>query len=188
MKRPLITAAALDYCKTRKKLWLKFFIAFIPAFVVGFVLNCVAFKQDVDIQGNSIAVDIELMFKDFVNVQISAVAILISFSIAIITILVSADNPNIKKLKEKHSTECKVLSNKQPLNLFQVLLSNITYNVFIEVVYLGFLILCIFLQLYVGEEIYKWLMAICVFFIVHVLHILLESVGQMYLTFWKHEE
>jgi undecaprenyl pyrophosphate phosphatase UppP len=188
MKKPLITAAALDYYKTRKKLWLKFLIAFIPALVVGIILNYVAFKQALDINGVSIPVNIGEVFKDFVNVQISAVAILISFFIAIITILVSADNPNIKKLKEKHSTECKKLSNKQPLNLFQVLLSNITYNVLIEVVYLGFLILCIFLQLYFDDEVHKWLMAICVFFIVHILHILLESVGQMYLTFWKHEE
>ena len=71
---------------------------------------------------------------------------------------------------------------------FQVLLSNITYNVLIEVVYLGFLILCIFLQLYVSDGVFTWLMAACVFFIVHILHILLESVGQMYMTFWKYEE
>lgn len=188
MKQLLITAAALDYFKTRKKLWLKFLIAFIPALAVGLVLNFVAFKEVLDANGIPIAVDIRAMFKDFVSVQISAIAILISFSIAIITILVSADNPNIKKLKEKHSTECKAGRDGTPLNLFQVLLSNITYNVLAEVTYLGFLILCIFLPLYVGDVIQKWLMAVCVFFIVHILHILLESVGQMYMTFWKHEE
>ena len=96
MKRPLIMAAALDYCKTRKKLWLKFLIAFIPALTAGVIMNFIAFKQTVDANGNPVIVDIGAMFKDFVNVQISAVAILISFSIAIITILVSADNPNIK--------------------------------------------------------------------------------------------
>jgi len=178
MKRPLILAAALDYYKTRKKLWLKFLVPVILAIATGFCLGNIDFKESVNLGE---------VFRDFVNVQISAIAILISFSIAIITILVSADNPNIKKLKEKISTECKPLNNK-PLNLFQVLLSNITYNVLIEVVYLGFLVVCIFLQLYVGDELYKWLMATCVFFIVHILHILLESVGQMYLTFWKHEE
>lgn len=188
MKRPLITAAALDYFKTRKKLWLKFIIAFIPALAVGLVLNLLTFKEVLDANGVPITADIGAMFNDFVNVQISAVAILISFSIAIITILVSADNPNIKKLKEKHSTECKAGRDQKPLSLFQVLLSNITYNVLAEVVYLGFLILCIFLPLYVGDTVQKLLMAICVFFIVHILHILLESVGQMYMTFWKHEE
>jgi len=178
MRHLLIPTAAIHYIKTRKHLWLKILIAVIPAIGITLCFKYIELKEDVILSD---------VFRDFVNVQISAIAILISFSIAIITILVSADNPNIKKLKEKNSTECKPLNGKS-LNLFQVLLSNITYNVLIEVAYLGFLVVCIFLQLYVGDELYKWLMAICVFFIVHILHILLESVGQMYLTFWKHEE
>ena len=179
MKHSLILTAAFHYYKTRKKLWAKFLVSLIPALTAGIFLNCIPFRQEINFGE---------VFEGFVNVQISAVAILISFSIAIITILVSADNPNIQGLKEKNSTECKKLPNGQSLNLFQVLLSNITYNVLVAVVYLGFLIICIFLQLYVSDEIYKWLMAVCVFFIVHILHILLESVGQMYLTFWKHKE
>ena len=179
MRRSLIMAAAFDYYKTRKKLWLKFLIAIIPALMVGFILNCMDFKPSVNFGE---------IFEGFVNVQISAVAILISFSIAIITILVSADSTNIKKLKERNSRECKEIQKGKPLNLFQVLLSNITYSVLVAVMYLGFLILCIFLRLYVCADVYKWLMAICVFFIIHILHVLLESVGQMYYTFWKHEE
>ena len=179
MLKPIIARAALDYYQTRKRLWLKFCIALVPALVIGIILRYLNFVQNVDFGE---------IFKGFINVQISAVAILISFSIAIVTILVSADNPNVKKLKERNSTECKKLRNGQTLNLFQVLLSNITYNVLVAVVYLGFLIACIFLQLYVCVEVLKWLMATCVFFIIHMLHILLESVGQMYLTFWKHEE
>lgn len=178
MKRLIIPMSALDYLKTRKRIWLKILIALIPALAVGYCLNMFEFKEGVLIAD---------VFKDFVNVQISAIAILISFSIAIITILVSADNPNIKKLKERHSEDCNPL-NEQKLNLFQVLLSNITYNVIIEVVYLIILIFYIFLQLFVPDECYKFLMAISVFFVIHILHILLESVGQMYLTFWKHEE
>jgi hypothetical protein len=180
-------ASAFDYYKTRKKLWLKFLIASIPASIVGIALIYIDFIQRIDAGGNIITVNVGELFKGFVNVQISAVAILISFSIAIITILVSADNPNVKKLKDTDSTGCKKLSNGETLNLFQVLLSNITYNVLVAVIYLGFLIACVFLQLFVGDVTAKWLMAICVFFIVHVLHILLESVGQMYLTFWKYE-
>jgi hypothetical protein len=182
MKAPLITASALDYFRTRKKLWLKFLIAFIPALTAGLCLAYLPFKID-PVTGKA-AVDIADVFKDFVNVQISAIAILISFSIAIVTILVSADNPNIQALKSTNSTECKPIKSKS-LNLFQVLLSNITYNVLVEVLYLGYLIVCIFVQLYFGEAIYKILMAVSVFFIVHILHILLESVGQMYYTFLK---
>lgn len=178
MKRLIIPMAALDYLKTRKNIWLKILVAFVPAVVVGLSLFYIDFNEGVEITD---------IFKDYINVQISAIAILISFSIAIITILVSADNPNIKRLKEMHSTDCKPLNGK-PLSLFQVLLSNITYNVLIEVTYLILLIFCIFLQLFIADNWYKVLMAISVFFIIHILHILLESVGQMYLTFWKYEE
>jgi len=178
----LILAAARDYYSTRKKIWLKILVATIPAIIVGLCLMFISFKSNATT--GKVIVDLGGLFKDFINVQIGAIAILVSFSVAMITILVSADNPNIEKLKETLSTECKP-RNGEALNLFQVLLSNITYNVLIEVLYLVFLIICIFLQLYVGNNIYKWLMSISMFFIVHILHILLESVGQMYLTFWK---
>lgn len=178
MQRMIIPMAAIDYLKTRKKLWLKALIAFVPALATGLVLGLATPKN---------AIIISDVFSDFVNVQISAVAILISFSIAIITILVSADNANISRLKEKHSKDCKPLSST-PLSLFQVLLSNISYNVLVEVLYLGVLIALIFVRMYITDIVCKILMATCVFFVVHILHVLLESVGQMYLTFWKHED
>jgi len=178
MHQMIISVAAFDYLKTRKKLWLKALVAFIPALAAGLVMRFAT--------PNS-AIVISDVFSDFVNVQINTVAILISFSIAIITILVTADNSNITRLKEKHSTDCKPLKGK-PLSLFQVLLSNITYNVLAEVLYLGILIVLVFVRLYISDDVCKDLMAVCVFFVTHILHVLLESVGQMYLTFWKHEE
>lgn len=186
--------SASDYLKTRKNLWLKALVAVVPALAAGLILNFVtpggAPAPGTTTAGaatTSNAINISEVFSNFVNVQISAVAILISFSIAIITILVSADNANITRLKEKSSTDCKPLRGK-PLSLFQVLLSNITYNVLVEVLYLGILIAFIFARLYISDDVCKILMAVCVFFVTHILHVLLESVGQMYLTFWKHEE
>lgn len=178
MRRKLIPTAAFDYLKTRKQLWLKAVVALAPALVVGLILHYITPNS------NIILIDV---FNDFVNVQISTIAILISFSIAIITILVSADNANINRLKEKHSKDCKPL-NGNPISLFQVLLSNISYNVLIEVLYLGILIALVFVRLYISDDVCRILMAICIFFVVHILHVLLESVGQMYLTFWKHED
>jgi hypothetical protein len=89
-------------------------------------------------------------------------------------------------LKEQEVNEgsYKPLEGK-PLTLFQVLLSNITYNVFIEIVYLAILIGFIFLQTVLPVEAIKYLTGISIFFIIHILHVLLESVVQMYLTFWK---
>lgn len=175
--------AAEDYFRTRKKLWLKFMVPALACAVTLFALF--TFVPDTTaVSTGAPNIDIAEVFKEFVNVQIGAVAILISFSIAIMTILVTAENDNMKALKSKESTECKKL-NGQPLSLFQVLLSNITYNILIEVIYLVLLIAFVFVQIFVAKNIVKILMGVNVFFIIHILHVLLESVGQMYLTFWK---
>ena len=50
-------------------------------------------------------IDIETVFSNFVGIQISGIATLVSFLLAIITILVSSDNENIRKLKSKKSNE-----------------------------------------------------------------------------------
>lgn len=178
--KSVIFSAASDYIVTRrfKNHISKILVAGIPGILAWIVLRFVKLNC---------AVKIDEVFSGFVNIQISAIAILISFSIAIITIMVSADNDNIKKIKAMASTECKKLKRTgDDMSLFQVLLSNITYNVFVEAVYLILLIFCIFLQMFIDESVIKIIMAICVSFVVHIFHVLLESVGQMYLTFWKN--
>jgi len=178
--KSIIFSATGDYFSTRplKKHTVKVMVAGIPAIIIWLVLKFVCTNP---------TIKTEEIFNSFVNVQISAIAILISFSIAIITIMVSADNDNIKKIKATPSTECKKLKRTgEIMNLFQVLLSNITYNIFVEATYLILLILCVFLQMFIQESQIKILMGICIFFVIHIFHVLLESVGQMYLTFWKN--
>ena len=114
------------------------------------------------------------------------IAIFISFSIAIISILVSADNPNIQKLRETESKDGSMrLLDGHPLTLFQVLLSNLTYNVFIEVMYLVILIVFLLIKAVISENVIRYLFAFGVFYVIHILQILLETVIQMYLTFWR---
>ena len=173
--------AGEDYFKTRKKLWVKFIPPVIACGATLFSL----FKLMPTPNPPAQPIDIVAVFKDFVNVQIGAIAILISFSIAIMTILVTAENDNMRTLKNTKSTECKNL-NGHPISLFQVLLSNITYNILIEVVYLVLLISFIFIQMFVGENIIRILIGVSIFFVIHILLTLLESVGQMYMTFWKN--
>lgn len=130
-----------------------------------------------------------LTFSEFIDTQINIVAILISFSVAIITILVSADNKNIQCLKETESNkkQYKPINGKQ-LSLFQILLSNIAYNVFIEIMYLVGLIAISLMQNLLPIVSLKYITAICIFIILHILFVLLESVAQMYLTFWANKK
>lgn len=176
--------AGEDYFCTRKMLWTKFILPLAASVSVSVALFKFLPAPNAETPN---PIDIFEVFKDFVNVQIGAIAILISFSIAIMTILVTADNNNINTLKKTDSTECKKLCGS-PLNLFQVLLSNITYNILVEVIYLVVLIAFVFIQLFINEATIKALIGVSVFFIVHILLTLLESVGQMYLTFWKNHE
>lgn len=128
-------------------------------------------------------------FAGFIDTQISIVAILISFSVAIITILVSADNKNVQYLKETESNrkQYKPVNGKQ-LSLFQILLSNIAYNVIVEIVYLAGLIAISLMQDLLPVLSLKYITAICIFIILHILLVLLESVAQMYLTFWANKK
>lgn len=169
-----------DYFLSRKNVLSKFFIPILIALAV--LLLMVFF----DI-GNSEKV--MSTFSGFIDTQINITAILISFSIAIITILVSADNKNIQCLKETESSKMqyKPVNGKQ-LSLFQILLSNITYNVVVEIIYLLVLIAISLIKTILPIVSLKFIVAICIFIILHILFILLESVSQMYLTFWSNNK
>ena len=165
-----------DYFISRRKFYTKFLIPFIIA-TISLVF---AFLFDF---GN--IERIASVFSEFISTQINIVAILISFSVAIITILVSADNKNIQQLKETKSNPSTYKPvNGNQLSLFQVLLSNIAYNVIVEVVYLTGLISISLIQAVLPIASLKYLTAVCILIILHILLVLLESVAQMYLTFW----
>lgn len=85
-----------DYFFSRKNVLIKFLIPMLIALAA--LLLSVFFNI-----GNSEKVI--STFSGFIDTQINIVAILISFSIAIITILVSADNKNIQRLKETESNK-----------------------------------------------------------------------------------
>lgn len=167
-----------DYFISRKRVFVKFLIPMLAAFSA---LLLVMFFNI----GNSETV--LLTFSEFIDTQINIVAILISFSVAMITILVSADNKNIQCLKETESNkeQYKPVDGKQ-LSLFQILLSNIAYNIIVEIIYLVGLIAISLMRNLLPIVTLKYITVICIFIILHILFVLLESVAQMYLTFWKN--
>lgn len=169
-----------DYFFSRKNVLIKFLIPMLIALAA--LLLPIFFNI-----GNSEKVI--STFSEFIDTQINIVAILISFSIAIITILVSADNNNIQCLKETKSnkTQYKPVNGKQ-LSLFQILLSNITYNVIVEIIYLVGLIAISLIKTILPIVSLKFIVSICLFIILHILFVLLESVSQMYLTFWTNKK
>lgn len=169
----------VDYFRTRRKVILKFIAPIVCASIF------IGLSFLIPIQENA---DISQIFSDFISALISIVAIFISFSIAIISILVSADNPNIQRLRDTQSKDGSMKElNGKPLTLFQVLLSNLAYNVFIEVLFLVVLIVYLLVKAVIPTEAIRYLIAFGVFGIVHILQILLETVVQMYHTFWQKQ-
>lgn len=174
--KSIIFVPIKDYFISRKRVFIKFLVPMIIALLA--LLIAIIFNI-----GNSEKVI--LTFSGFIDTQINIVAILISFSVAIIIILVSADNKNIQCLKETESNKKQYKPvNGQQLSLFQILLSNIAYNVIIEIIYLVLLITISLIQNLFPVALLKYITAICIFMILHILLVLLESVAQMYLTFW----
>ena len=80
-----------DYLCSRKRIWLCFAISVVPAIILLGVSSVINLQQEYDIVS---------FFSDFVGYQVNIVAILLSFSIAILTILSTADNDNIRKIKK----------------------------------------------------------------------------------------
>lgn len=178
--KSIIFVPIKDYFLSRKRVFIKFLFPMLIAVIA--LLLAIIF----DIGSSEKVV---LTFYGFIDTQINIVAILISFSVAIITILVSADNKNIQCLKETESNkkQFKPVNGRQ-LSLYQILLSNIAYNVIIEIVYLVGLIAISLMQNLFSIVSLKCITAICIFIILHILFVLLESVAQMYLTFWANRK
>mgnify|MGYP000761049526 FL=1 len=178
--KSIIFVPIKDYFISRKRILIKFLVPMLIALAA--LLFAIFFNI-----GSSEKVI--LTFSGFIDTQINIVAILISFSVASITILVSADNKNIQCLKETESNkkQYKPVNGRQ-LSLFQILLSNIAYNVIIEIIYLVVLIAISLMQNLFPIAFLKYITAICIFIILHILLVLLESVAQMYLTFWADKK
>ena len=123
---------------------------------------------------------------NFLSTQINIIAILISFSIASVAIIVSSNSDIVVTLRKTKTKDFKRYRDLrgEALSLFQILLSNITYNIAIEVAYLAFLIiqsLCQFESMFS----IKIIMGLDIFFISHILCVLATTVYQLYLIFWK---
>ena len=106
--KTIIFVPIKDYFGSRRKLYRKFLFPLITAFAA--LMITLLFN----IGGSA---QILQTFNGFVDTQISIVAILISFSVAIITILVSADNKNIDSLKSTtaNDKDYKAINNKRLL-------------------------------------------------------------------------
>ena len=171
------------YISTRKKYWIQCFVALL----IALVFFCYFCFFDINKR-----YDIIDLFDNFIDSLISGISILLSFSIAVLTIFVTANNSNVEILKSKKADQkykklkCNSDNNEDAtLNLYQVLLSSITYCILIQIIFLLILFFEMFLKTVVDIEALKAFVSINVFIMLLIFFALYEIVLNLFYTFWK---
>lgn len=172
-----------DFLRTRKKVWKFFILPGIMAVLSGLLLLFQNRNADETVQ-----LALQKFYGDFVSVSITGTSILISFSLAVITILCSSDSQSIEKIKKDNGSAdlySPLSKEKKPPKLFQILLSGITYNVLTEILFLIFLFVQLFLLVFSDSIIMSFCLVFDVFTIVHILCVLWSIILALYFTYWK---
>lgn len=120
---------------------------------------------------------------DLLGQLITMLTLFISFSMAYLSIIVTSSSRNIDAIKNKVSDVYKL--RKTGITLYQNLISEITYNLFVEIMFLLFIFLQKFLILISNGVFLKIYITLNVILLVHVLIIMMVTVKNIYFTFWK---
>lgn len=169
-----------DYLYTRKRKYINFLLALLPAIIL------IALSLIFDVNAGVKAID---LYSKFVASQITTIAILLSFSMAYMTIIVTADNKNVDRLKCKKASERnyrKIKGGETQPTLFQILLSGIAYVILCQVIYLFLLIVEGIAEGIVPDSVVKYIVAADVFIITYIFLVLMELVVNIYFVFWKN--
>lgn len=110
----------------------------------------------------------------------------VSFTMAYLSIIVSSCSKNIDNLKSTKS-EKYYLKRKKDCTLYQVLVSEITYNLLIEILFLLVTIVEKFILCVSNPIACKIMLSVDITLFVHVLFIMMIIVKDIYFSFWKSE-
>lgn len=123
---------------------------------------------------------------EFVNQLITMLTLFVSFTMAYLPIIVSSSSKNIDNLKSTKS-EKYYLKSKKDCTLYQILVSEITYNLLIEILFLLVAIVEKFVLCVSNSMVCKVMLSIDIAIFVHVLFIMMIIVKDIYFSFWKSE-
>lgn len=132
------------------------------------------------------------VFKEFIDLLVTGVSILLSFSIAVLTIFITSESKNVEILKNKKASSkynSLKIKNKEDkkLTLYQVILSGITFDVLIQIIFLVCLFIELFLRTIISVEYLKILTSFNVFVMLNIFLVLYETVLNLFYTFWKDQ-
>ena len=125
----------------------------------------------------------ELML-NVIDTSLSLLGVLIGFSIAVITLLITSSSPNIDEIKQRQTS---LFIGRKRLSLFDLQLINYTYSVIAEV----FLVITLMILqnvVYVNENkdiMYNVINSIVIFCIFHILLLTVRNITNFYFIIFK---
>lgn len=123
---------------------------------------------------------------DIVGQFITILTLFISFSMGYLTLVITSNSKNVEDMKTSYSkTRFKDKKREEPYSVYEMLISEITYTLLIEI---ALLFLCIVEKFLIGSwgsSVWKIILCIDMACFVHVLIMLLVIVKNIYYSFWK---
>lgn len=167
-----------DFYKMRKKRKFELVVFIMVPIVIGMLLFL--FEIKFDARRN---IDIDQFMMDLLNQLVTVLTLFISFSMAYLSIIVTSGSDTINKMKARKSKY--YLLDNEYCTLFQVLMSDLTYTLIVEIIFLLFIFFQKFLIYMCGLVGLRILISMDVCFLVHVLLMLMLTVKNIYFSFWK---
>lgn len=124
------------------------------------------------------------VYSEFKESSINILGILLGFSIAIITILVTGNGKNLEEIKKRETSIC---INGSKASLYELILINFSYSVIAEII---LIISCLIMPVinkivFFSSNIKLGLYSIMVFIVLHILLLTLRNITDFYLVITK---
>lgn len=119
---------------------------------------------------------------EYINSEIEIIALLLSFSIAYLTILITSDSKNIRELKEYNTNK---IIDKKNISLYQILLIQLTYTIYNEIVLLILLLIHKFIFPITKEFWNIIFFTINMILLINIIYVMFKNVKNIYLSFWR---
>ncbi len=156
----------------------KFFVLpIVIAILIGFWINNILLLIE--------TFDIKEFINSYLTLQITILALFISFSMGYVTILVTGTGSNIEKLKMIKSKS--ITMNGEKVYLYQILLNDFTYNILVQAVLLMLSFVHFFIVGYVSNVINIILLSMQFGIIMHIIILIVTNMINIYFAFWNCE-
>ena len=158
--------------KKEKKIKLIIYILLSIVICIGMQFYYKIFDQE----------EIKNFVLEYINSEIEIIALLLSFSIAYLTILITSDSKNIRELKEYNTNK---IIDKKNISLYQILLIQLTYTIYNEIVLLILLLIHKFIFPITKEFWNIIFFTINMILLINIIYVIFKNVKNIYLSFWR---